>query len=377
MGPVPVEVGSVGQLLRRMDAGGFQHIVGNPQGDCVHQVLVPQIEGDGGSLVEAAEVLQVAFESLPAGGQHRSPPGSLHPTGAAKAEDADDRPVDDEGDDETGHQEGRPAGPGHRRPEGIHGQEDEDEDPHRPSQWSRPATVQQAETHLLVQGCLFEGVVTPGIGGCVVADLVAELGQGQGTLAQDPAEDLHDRALDGTGGPGGVSQADLQVGDLLAAQAGPGAPLHRHRLGDQGAPADQIEHRGNEVLGADPALPQQSPDQRRGMVGGRLLFVLAIVGDLRLPTVAAVDHRHRDRGRQEGQQAQHHHQEGEEGSIGRGLLVLGSLEGEDLIETVTPDHRGSGRRPQPGTGKHHPELDPLSGRDALGGEGGRDTVVSQ
>jgi hypothetical protein len=132
----------------------------------------------------------------------------------------------------------------------------------------------------------------------VALNLDAEVRQAFTPAVEDTVDDLRDRALD-LGHRCVVGEAELEVGHVLLTEAAPGALLGRDRLGFVPALADEVEERGCELVGTDRSgLAQQRWDERGLEIGGRLLFVLAVVRRLSLPPVEPIRRdQHQERGR--------------------------------------------------------------------------------
>ena len=172
------------------------------------------------------------------------------------------------------------------------------------------------------------------------------------------------------------AHGQLEVRDLLRAQARPGLLLGRHRLCDVVAAPDEIEERGRELERAGiRALAQERRHDGRRLVRGRLLLVLAVVAGAALASEQEPDDEHHGERRREGEGRERQHRPAEVVSRVRELLailvvVLGTLRllGDDLREPVAFDDAGSPRRGEQPPGEHRPHLHELAGRDVGGSQ---------
>ena len=161
---------------------------------------------------------------------------------------------------------------------------------------SAPIDLNQREVLRLVHDLGLEGREARRHRGALVLDPVPEPREPLGAVDEDRVDDVRDVAL-----PGAkrliLARRELEIGDVLGAQAAPDLLLGRDRLRLVDASPDEVEERRSPLVRPRLAsLAQQDGDEGGLRVGRRLLLVLAVVARLELTAEERPDGHDHDEG---------------------------------------------------------------------------------
>ena len=186
------------QLLRHVEVRALEHPLGDPEGDPVHEVALPELERDRRRLREAREVGQVPAERVPAlrvglGVGPAPPPQSDRERGCAG-----DACVHERADAEREQhdrlprrRDARPAPLAHREEDPAEHAEDHD----RADERDQPRVREPVAVPDLRADRLLEVLEPLRVRRAVVLDPVAELREPLGTVGEDVVDDVRDLGL--------------------------------------------------------------------------------------------------------------------------------------------------------------------------------------
>ena len=265
---------------REIDLCGLEHALGDPEGNPEDQVALPQRQRVRGLVRETGELVEVVAEPFPllGGGLNRRAAPAPHRSGHQEH----DQGVECEcgagaRDEEIAPHEGWVGEPGDAQ-----GQE--------PSPASRKTTNESHFTDdpVIAPEQPLPRLVADGrferLGASVephpvalgqILDRVGDLGERSRPLGGEAVEDLDDGLLDDGQVEALVAAREVDVVDLLVAQAGERRLLARdvgHLVAT--APHELEQRRGQLVAAGHDALGEQRRHERRGQVVGRLVHVL-------------------------------------------------------------------------------------------------------
>ena len=288
------------ELFGHRDVRRLEHALGDPEGDPVDEVALPQLERRGRRLLQAREVGQVAAERLPALG--------LEFAGLRAA--APQPPLGERADHQHGvHRPPRPRAPSRttslqrgydRAPAVDRDANSDDADRDEGDQRARRAGRRRRAEPLAAARSRSPPRLERREARSSPSRSAAICSRNRDSRSEPPSSTSSTTSATAAPSPQRrrVPGGELEIGDRLRAEASPRRrPLGRDRLRGVDAAPDQVEQRRRELERAGlPALAQQRRHERGPRVRRRLLLVLAVVAGPQLATEEPedrADHEHR------------------------------------------------------------------------------------
>src|SRR6188508_2259788 len=277
----PVDRALVVQRLGHQEMGALEHALGDPERDPVDEVALPELERRGRRLLQAGEVREVAAERLPAlglglaGGRPAAPErrfrGREDERGRVRGRAEAQRDPDYVAPARRGRAE--PVDPGRQQHDREPG-EDEERDPEDGEASAREPALR---VDRVVDGLLEVGEALA-VAAAVGLDALAELAQPVLAAREHRVDHLGYGRLEPRQRNARVPESELEVRDVLVAQAAPELALGRDRRRLVATAADQVEQRGRELVRARLRLLRDERWDKSGLgLGRRRLLVLAVV----------------------------------------------------------------------------------------------------